>query len=139
MYSDAMRRQVTRVLPLVVLLLITILGLLDVRASKPQVPSNNWASTGDLTEPRAGASAVLLYDGHMLVTGGTTDAGVTASAERYSPAAGAFGATPPMHVARANHTSTLLDDGRVLVVGGVGAKGHALNAAEIYDPSTNAW
>src|SRR5205814_5588089 len=41
--------------------------------------------------------------------------------------------------ARANHTSTLLPGGRVLVASGAGADGHALIAAEIYDPQTNAW
>ena len=109
------------------------------RATAPQVPSNTWAPASDMSVARAGASAVLLYDGRMLITGGKTDAGMSASAERFSPNSGAFLSTPSMLNARANHTSTLLDDGRVLVAGGVGADGQALNAAEIYDPETNAW
>ncbi|PYR17523.1 MAG: hypothetical protein DMF94_23420 [Acidobacteria bacterium] len=109
------------------------------RAIVPQVPTATWAPTGDMSVGRAGASAVLLYDGRMLVTGGMTDNGVSASAERYSPSGGAFLSTPSMSAARANHTSTLLPDGRVLVAGGAGADGHALSAAEIYDPHTNAW
>src|SRR5947207_3243260 len=75
----------------------------------------------------------------MLITGGKTDGGVSASAERFSATSGAFLSTPSMATARANHTSTLLDDGRVLVAGGVGADGQALSAAEIYDPQTNSW
>src|SRR5436190_1866712 len=109
------------------------------RATAPQVPANTWAPTSDMSVARAGASAVLLYDGRMLITGGKTDGGVSASAERFSPTSGAFLSTPSMATARANHTSTLLDDGRVLVAGGVGADGQALSAAEIYDPGTNSW
>src|SRR6266480_1707129 len=118
-----------------VLVSFSLLG----RATAPLVPANTWAPMSDLSVARAGASAVLLYDGRMLITGGKTDAGVTASAERFSPNSSAFLSTPPMRQARANHTSTLLDDGRVLVAGGVGADGQALSAAEIYDPQTNAW
>src|SRR5207249_7052248 len=118
-----------------VLVSFSLLG----RATVPQVPADTWAPTSDMAVARAGASAVLLYDGRMLVTGGQTDAGVSASAERFSPNSGAFLPTPAMLHARANHTSTLLDDGRVLVAGGVGADGQALGAAEIYDPQTNSW
>src|SRR5947207_5431822 len=118
-----------------VLVSFSLLG----RATAPQVPANTWAPTSDLSVARAGASAVLLYDGHMLITGGKTDGGVSASAERFSPTSGAFLSTPSMLQARANHTSTLLDNGRVLVAGGVGADGQAVNAAEIYDPVTNGW
>src|SRR5438128_6141741 len=119
----------------IVLVSFSLLG----RATAPQVPANTWAPTSDMSVARAGASAVLLYDGHMLITGGQTDGGVSASAERFSPTSGAFLSTPSMVHARANHTSTLLDDGRVLVAGGVGADGQALSAAEIYDPNTHAW
>src|SRR6266508_471155 len=87
-----------------------------VRASLPQVPSNAWSATGDMALGRAGASAVRLADGRVLVSGGTNEGGVTASVERYSPTAGGFLATPSMENARANHTSTMLEDGRVLVV-----------------------
>ena len=120
---------------------ITSLGLL-LRASPPDVPANTWKATGAMSVGRAGASSTLMYDGRILVTGGTTDGGVSASAElySYSPPPSGFVATAQMLTARANHTSSLLPDGRVLVAGGVGADGpQALSAAEIYDPSTNAW
>src|SRR5213076_3163299 len=87
-----------------VLVSFSLLG----RATAPQVPANTWAATSDMSVARAGASAVLLYDGRMLVTGGMTDAGVSASVERYSPNSGGFLSTPSMLDARANHTSTLL-------------------------------
>ena len=59
-----------------VLVSFSLLG----RATVPQVPANTWAPTSDMAAARAGASAVLMYDGRMLVTGGKTDAGVSASA-----------------------------------------------------------
>src|SRR5690242_7605165 len=90
-----------------------------IRASVPQVPSNTWAATGDMAQPRAGAASTLLYDGHVLVTGGLDGSGAAAAtAERYAPDGGLFLATPPMSTPRANHTSSLLPDGRVLVTGG---------------------
>src|SRR5436190_14762908 len=79
-----------------VLVSFSLLG----RATAPQVPANTWAATSDMSVARAGASAVLLYDGRVLVTGGitqiteTTDTGpltvmrATALAERFSPTGG---------------------------------------------------
>jgi hypothetical protein len=107
-----------------------------IRASVPQVPSNTWTQTGDMAQARAGAAATLLFDGHVLVTGGhDANGAATATAERYAPDGGGFLDTPAMSTPRANHTSTLLPDGRVLVAGGVNASGQALSSAEIYDPS----
>ena len=121
-------------------LVVASYGLLvSVRASFPSVPSNTWSATGPMAEGRVGAAAALLLDGKVLVTGGITSAGVTTSAERYSPDAEGFLAVTPMAEARAHHTATLLTDGRVLVVGGVGADGRAVTSAELYDPSANAW
>ncbi len=114
-------------------------SLLALRASVPEVPVNTWAPAAALAEPRAGASAVLLYTGALLVTGGVNDAGISATAERYNPPLQTFLSTPPMLTPRANHTSTLLNDGRALVAGGVGANGAVTSAAELYDPETNSW
>ena len=110
-----------------------------ITASAPQVPSNTWAPAGDMADARAGASATLLTGGRVLIAGGRTDAGVTASAERYSPASGGFLAATPMQDARASHSATLLHDGRVLVAGGTGSDDRALSSAELYDPAANVW
>src|SRR6266581_6323939 len=102
--------------PLILAAVVAVLASTStflIKASAPQVPSNTWAPGGDMAKGRAGASSVLLYDGRILVTGGMTDTGVSASVERYSPSAGGFLAAPPMENARANHSSTLLPDGRV--------------------------
>ncbi|HTM23669.1 MAG TPA: kelch repeat-containing protein, partial [Vicinamibacterales bacterium] len=123
-------------------LALAVIGLLFVglHASVPTVPSNTWALTGEMSQPRAGAAATLLSDGLVLVTGGRNAAGAASlSAERYNPVGSEFQSTSPMTVARTDHTSTLLPDGRVLVAGGLGLDGGALTAAEIYNPETNAW
>src|SRR5262245_66275751 len=126
---------------LLCLAVVTALVGLDrlIRADVPTVSSNEWEQTSDMSHARAGAASTLMYDGRVLVTGGTSADGVTASVERYSPEGGAFLSTPPMAIARANHSSSLLADGRVLVAGGVDADGAALSSAEIYDPATNSW
>ena len=124
----------------VMLALIAIFGVFGaLRASAPRVPSDTWTVTGDMASGRAGASGTLLPDGRLLVAGGLSVDGATATAERYSVESGGVLATPAMQSARANHSATLLLDGRVLVTGGTGADGHALNSAEVYDGAANAW
>jgi uncharacterized repeat protein (TIGR01451 family) len=119
----------------------SILGLVALlRADVPHVPSGAWNATGDMSQARAGATATLMRDGRVLVTGGLDASGAaTASTERYSPDGGQFVQTASMSTPRTAHTSTLLPDGRVLVAGGVGANNIALSSVEIYDPTSNAW
>src|SRR5260221_13907896 len=116
-----MKRFLTFTALLVLVAVFGRFGLL--RASAPQVPSNSWMGTGEMAAARAGGSGTLLPGGRLLVAGGLSDGGATATADRYSPSGGGFLATPPMQSARANHSATLLPDGRVLVVGGIGADG----------------
>lgn len=121
------------------LLLVIGMSSLFLSASSAIVPSGTWAPTGDLAKTRAGAAAVLLSDGVVMIAGGSGPEGRTATVERYNLAGGTFIATASMRTARANHTATVLDDGRVLVIGGFDADGAAINSAEIYDPATNTW
>ena len=93
----------------VALLLAIGASSLFLKASTVLVPSGTWAPTGDLTETRAGAAAVLLSDGVVLITGGSGPDGRTASAERYSATSGTFIATTSMGTARANHTATVVE------------------------------
>jgi hypothetical protein len=74
-----------------------------------------------------GATANLLPDGRVLITGGAAAGcggasmcypAMLATAELYSPATGKFTATGSMKHTRGNHTATLLADGRLLIAGG---------------------
>jgi hypothetical protein len=101
---------------------------------------------------RENATATLLKNGKVLITGGDAHPELTwtfyASAELYDPATGKFTMTGPMTAARAWARATLLVDGRVLITGGEGCANpkHCANiqagamedlvSAEIYDPST---
>jgi hypothetical protein len=92
-----------------------------------------------MIEARALATATLLRDGQVLVTGGLDASGfVLATAELYDPVAGTWNQTGIMALGRSQHTATLLDDGTVLVVGGDDGRG-PLPSAERYDPDTQSW
>jgi hypothetical protein len=97
-----------------------------------------------MTANREGATATLLSDGRVLITGGddiTNSFAPFASAELYDPKTGTFSATGSMSTARVNHTATLLSDGRVLIAGGrVKFDAPAqLASAELYDPKTGTF
>jgi hypothetical protein len=83
--------------------------------------------TGTMTVPRANATATLLPDGTVLITGGrsTDEAGdaenyYLSSAELYDYRTGQFTATGSMLNKRSEHTATLLPGGSVLIVGSAG-------------------
>src|SRR5712692_10026672 len=103
-----------------------------------QVASATWSPATSMAEARDGASAVLLLDGRILVTGGNSASGPLATAEILSTD-GSFSSASPMIVARSKHISVVLHDGRVLVAGGITSGGGRTNAAEIYDPIANSW
>ena len=88
---------------------------------------------------RAGHTATLLPDGHVLLTGGLAGESIASvytldSAEVFDPVAETFVAvTAAMTSRRAAHTATLLPGGTVLVTGGFNAlTGPALDTAELY-------
>src|SRR5216683_5764133 len=123
------------------ILVCLILGLISlehlVKAGVLHVPSGTWASGGAMAQPRAGASAVRLQDGRVLITGGDAGAGPTATAD-FVANDGSTSAAPLMGAPRSSHISVVLQDGRVLVVGGFTSGGVA-NSAEIFDPFLNSW
>src|SRR5262249_43990599 len=86
----------------------------------------------------ANASAALLSDGRILISGGD-GAGVVFSTSEFLNTDGSVSAAAPMNVARSKHVSAAMLDGRVLVAGGTEAGEGATNAAEIYDPATDCW
>jgi len=112
--------------------------LAALRASSLAIPSGSWQATANLSCARAGASASLLPDGRILVTGGQSANGPVASADFFNPD-GSVSPAPPMVYPRAGHVSVTLQDGRVLVAGGNTAGGSATSTAEIFDPVANSW
>jgi N-acetylneuraminic acid mutarotase len=95
-----------------------------------------------LTTPRDYATATLLPNGKVLITGGFGSGGYRASSELYNQATGTWTATGSLATGRYYHTATLLSDGKVLVVGGAGTGGGGggeLASAELYDPATSTW
>ena len=130
-----MRKSVKFGLLSVALMLCIALG---VKGYVLQVASGTWAAQPGLTQARSGASAVLLQDGRILVTGGDGAAGTLASAELIGTD-GTSSAAAPMSMARSRHVSALLANGTVLAAGGTTIGGGAINTAEIYDPVSNSW
>lgn len=97
-----------------------------------------------MSTPRALQAAVVLHDGRVLISGGTSTAnvgGVLDSAEIYDPVAGTFSATGSMTQARQGHTATVLPNGTVLLTGGTMNIGFraTLASAELYDPASGSF
>ena len=130
-----MKKSVKGVLVALAVLACAVLAL---KASVLIVQSGSWSQTGNLSSARVGASAALLPDGRILVTGGDPGTGPLATADFFGTD-GTISAAPAMVNARSSHVSVALQDGRVLVAGGLTAGGSATNAAEIYDPVQNSW
>src|SRR4029077_15034791 len=96
------------------ILLCLILGLISlghlVKAGVLSVPSGTWAPGGAMAQPRVGASGARLQDGRVLITGGDTGAGPTATAD-FVGNDGVASAAPQMGALRSNHISVALQDG----------------------------
>jgi hypothetical protein len=106
-------------------------------------PTTGQTATQRTVVGRVGATATLLLDGRVLVTGGfggpyAYGSSAVASAETWDPGTGAFAPTGSMMRARVGHTATLLADGRVLVMGGVGPDGD-VPTAEVWDPASDTF
>ena len=95
-----------------------------------------WSRTGSLATARDLQTATLLANGNVLVAGGFTTSGASASAEVYNPSTGRWSSAGSMTVGRSSHSATLLGNGQVLVVGGRDPNGAILPSAELYNPRT---
>ena len=111
-------------------------GLL--KATLPQTTIGLWTSAASLSQSRSNASAVILSDGRILITGGDGSSGVLQSAELFGTN-GYVSLAAAMNVPRSGHFAVVLIDGRVLVGGGNSSGGGTTNSAEIYDPSADSW
>jgi hypothetical protein len=86
-----------------------------------------------MSTPRAGATAVLLANGHVLISGGIRSGAGDgqATAEIYDPDTNRWSPAGRMAQAQGGHTLTLLGTGKVLMVGG--------GQPQLYDPNTDSW
>ncbi len=89
-----------------------------------------FSAVGNMTTRRAGASAILLQSGDVLIVGGNETSGdeQVASAELYHPATKTFSTTGSMHSSAGASVLVQLNSGKVLAVNDSGG--------ELYDPST---
>jgi Galactose oxidase, central domain len=102
--------------------------------------TNTFALTASMTVERSDFTATLLTSGAVLVTGGATSDGVTATAtaELFDPVTGTFALTGGMLSPRELHTATRLTDGKVIMTGGLNGNG-ALSSAELFDPANGSF
>jgi hypothetical protein len=113
--------------------------------------TGTFTATGNMTTRQIFASATLLADGRVLITGGRVlDDGTGAFAnllgvaELYDPSTGTFTATGNMARPQAGNTSALLNSGKVLISGtcqdwfyiDADAEG---DRPELYDPVTGTF
>lgn len=90
------------------------------------------------TWPKRNHTTTLLHNGRLLVTGGSTTTGPTATADIYDPGTNSWSSAGNLAAVRSSHTATMLPNGKVLVAGGWGSSSRVATA-EIYDPVANSW
>lgn len=105
----------------------------DIFPDAAPVSDYEWQDAGSLLVPRASFAVVVLADGDILITGGRTRDGATASTEIFDSQLRTWKPGPAMTSKRVGHTATLMQDGKVLVVGGDPGSG-ATKTAELLDP-----
>ena len=110
----------------------------SVLAATPVGGTETDTTTTSIEIERVGSTATLLEDGNVLVAGGDTGVGATASAELYDAETETWMPTSDMETARRGHAATRLNDGTVLVAGGDTGDGDTATA-ERYDPIEGLW
>jgi hypothetical protein len=94
-----------------------------------------WTPTGSMTQPQAGADAMLLASGRVLVAGGgfPEKVGAVDTVQLYDQVTASWTLLAPMTTARSYFTATLLRSGALLFAGGENNRGVPHASAEIYD------
>ena len=98
--------------------------------------TGTWSKTSPMKNPRIFHTAIMLPNGKILVTGGTSNYPTMylSISEIYEPNTGTWSTNEFMNFARYLHSAILLNNGQVLVAGGYGSSG-ILSSAEIYTSS----
>lgn len=102
------------------------------------VGTGTWSAGPALPEERFGHVAGVLSDDSILIAGGSTLAGNTTTAVRFSPGIGSWSPAGDMSTPREWHVGAVLMDGRMLVAGGTDFTS-TFATAELYNPSSNSW
>ncbi|HTY35866.1 MAG TPA: kelch repeat-containing protein [Bacteroidota bacterium] len=97
--------------------------------------TESFAPAGTMNVARCGHTATLLANGKVLIAGGFTEKGMTASAELFDPESKSFTLVGELSCPRGDATATLLKSGEVLIAGGGDVEATA--AADLFDPVAN--
>lgn len=113
-------------------------GCSDVQRSSElyEPDQSRFAAAAAMRDARVSHTASALPDGRVIVAGGWTGAGATASTEIYEPPTGRFLPGPTMSVARMDATATVLDTGDVLLLGGTTATNRPTPVVDRFSPAT---
>jgi N-acetylneuraminic acid mutarotase len=87
--------------------------------------TGKWNAAASMAKVHVGATATLLRNGWVLITGGGTKV-----AELYQPQRGIWVSPGAMSIARTGPAAALLPDGHVLITGGTGPDGRPQTSAE---------
>lgn len=109
-------------------------GLAGTATAAPAV----FTATGPMADARLGATATLLTNGKVLVTGGYNGSSNLASTSIYDPATGTFTTGPAMNSASNGGIAAPLNNGTVLLAGGWNGT-TAVATPQRYNPDTNSY
>ena len=82
---------------------VILCAVLVLKGSSLLVPSGNWAPEGTMPTARLGASAALLGDGRILITGGDAGTGAVTTADFFNADGTNFGCAANDQCAQRSH------------------------------------
>ncbi|SEH15797.1 Kelch repeat-containing protein [Thermoleophilum album] len=135
---SASRGACAKLLSAVLTAALTWLGAFAGPGYAASVPRGAFFTTAPLPRPVMLTEAAVLADGRVLVAGGFSEGGGTATAALFEPRSRRWLPTGRLAVGRFAHTVTALPDGGALVCGGssvAGPQAGYLNSCERFDPA----
>jgi hypothetical protein len=110
---------------------------------EPVLIDPSWSvANGVLNRPRYEHTATLLWNGQVLIAGGSVTGSMLDelnNAELYDPTTGTSTAIQPLKTVRRRHSAARLQDGRLLVMGGQSTLAGTTASAELFDLTTGSW